>query len=81
MTLLNPGYQVVVPIPDIAKVPLAYPVAGRDREFAEFLSQWIRLKKDLGEFKMIYDHWILGVGAEEKKPRWSVIRNVLKWVE
>lgn len=24
--------------------------------------------------------WILGLDAEEKKPRWSVIRNVFNWV-
>ena len=29
----------------------------------------------------LYDRWILGKDAEQKEPRWSVIRNVLHWVD
>lgn len=80
-TLLYPKFQPVVPVPDVAKIPMAYPVAGRDREFAEFLSQWIKLKKNSIEYPMLYNHWILGQDAVPKQPRWSIIRDVLKWVE
>jgi ABC-type amino acid transport substrate-binding protein len=80
-TLLYPRFQAVVPIPDIYKIPVAYPVAGRDREFAEFLSQWITLKTQTRDYAELYDHWILGLSAVPKQPRWSVIRDVLKWVE
>ena len=80
-TLIYPKYKVVVPRPDIAKTPIAYPVAGRDREFADFLSQWIVLKKNSLQYQMLYDHWILGRDAVPKQLRWSVIRNVLKWVD
>lgn len=81
ITLMHPKYQAVVPLPDIARVPLAYPVAGRDREFADFLSQWIILKKGGLKFPQIYDHWILGKDAVPEYPRWSIIRDVLKWVK
>ena len=80
-TLLYPHFQVVVPVPDIVKIPLAYPVGGGDKAFAEFVSQWILLKKNGLEYPKLYDHWILGHGAEPKQPRWSVVRNVFKWVE
>jgi len=80
-TLLYPKFQPVVPVPVVAKLPLAYPVAGSDREFADFLSQWIKLKKSGKDFPMLYNHWILGKDAVPKKPRWSIIRDVLKWVE
>jgi Na+/H+-dicarboxylate symporter/ABC-type amino acid transport substrate-binding protein len=81
-TLIYPAYTVVVPKPDIIKIPLAYPVAGKDDEMADFLSRWIELnQKSQLDFKRFYDHWILGLDAEEKKPRWSVIRDVLHWVE
>ncbi|MFC1828837.1 cation:dicarboxylate symporter family transporter [Thermodesulfobacteriota bacterium] len=80
-SLMYPRFQPVVPVPDVAKLPVAYPVAGGDREFADFMSQWIQLKKSGLEFDMLYDYWILGQDAEPKQPRWSVIRNVLKWVE
>jgi ABC-type amino acid transport substrate-binding protein len=81
LTLLYPEFAVVVPVPDVAKVPLAYAVAGRDREFADFLSQWITLKKNSLDFPMLYDHWILGRDAEPTHPRWSILRDVLGWVE
>lgn len=80
-TLLYPKFQPVVPVPVVAKLPLAYPVAGGDRKFADFLSQWIKLKKSGMEFQMLYNHWILGQDAEPRQPRWSIIRDVLKWVE
>jgi Na+/H+-dicarboxylate symporter len=81
-TLIYPAFEVAVPKPDIIGIPLAYPVAGKDDEMADFLSHWIDLnRKSQLDFKRFYDHWILGVDAEEKKPRWSVIRNVLHWVE
>ena len=30
---------------------------------------------------VLYDYWILGIGAEPVQPRWSVIRNVLHWID
>ena len=72
---------MVAPVPDVAKAPLAYPVAGGDKEFADFLSQWIMLKQDGLEYPAIYNHWILGQDAVPKQPRWSIIRDMLHWVE
>jgi Na+/H+-dicarboxylate symporter/ABC-type amino acid transport substrate-binding protein len=80
-TLLFPKFQVVVPVPDVAKTPLAYPVAGGDKEFADFLSQWIMLKQEGLEYSKLYSHWILGQDAVPKQPRWSIIRDVLGWVK
>jgi ABC-type amino acid transport substrate-binding protein len=80
-TLRYPKYKVVVPKPHISKIPMAYPVSNDDREFADFLSQWITLKKNSLESRRLYDHWILGVDAEPRHPRWSVIRNLLGWVK
>jgi Na+/H+-dicarboxylate symporter/ABC-type amino acid transport substrate-binding protein len=81
-TLIYPQYAVVVPQPDIVQWPLAYPVAGRDDEMADFVNHWIDLKKKQRlAFDKFYEHWILGLDAEEQKPRWSVIRNVLHWVD
>jgi Na+/H+-dicarboxylate symporter len=80
-TLRYPRFKVVVPKPDVSRIPVAYPVAGRDREFADFLSQWINMKKNSLEYTTLYDHWILGLDAEPKHPRWSIIRDVLGWVK
>ncbi len=78
-TLLYPQFKVVVPRPGIGKIPLAYPVSNRDRQFADFISQWIVLKQSIGQFDTLYNHWILGKDAERKTPRWSILRDVLGW--
>ena len=81
LTLLYPKYTVVVPEPGIVKIPLAFPVARRDQDWASFLNTWIELKRRDGTIDALYDHWILGKQAAKRQPRWSVIRNVLHWVE
>lgn len=80
-TLLYPGYDVVVPKPVPMVVPLGYAAAHGDTEMADFLSHWIDLKKKDRTIEKLYNYWILGQGALEKKVRWSIIRNVLHWVE
>ena len=79
-TLLYPAFSVAVPHPLAIRFPLAYPVARRDLEFARFLGIWIDLQRKNGTIQALYDHWILGRDARPKQPRWSVIRNVLHWV-
>jgi ABC-type amino acid transport substrate-binding protein len=80
LTLLNPKYTVVVPEPGIVKIPLAYPVARRDPSWTYFLNTWIELKRRDGTIDALYGHWILGKQTSKRRPRWSIIRNVLHWV-
>jgi Na+/H+-dicarboxylate symporter/ABC-type amino acid transport substrate-binding protein len=80
-TLLYPNFQVVVPEPSRVAQPLGFPVGSGDQELVSFLNRWIDLKKKSGAMQAIYDHWILGEGAEETGPRWSILRDVLHWVE
>jgi Na+/H+-dicarboxylate symporter len=81
LTLLYPAYSVAVPHPLELRIPLAYPVARRDMEFARFLGTWIDLKRKDGTIGKLYDHWILGKAASAPKPHWSVLRDVLHWVD
>ena len=78
-TLLDPKVPAGVIKPETHKIHLAYPIAKGDRELEDMINKWIYLEKDSPSFKKRYDYWIMGVGAEEKKPRWSVLRNVLGW--
>jgi Na+/H+-dicarboxylate symporter len=80
-TLLYPDYQPVVPKPNVVRLPRAYPIAGNDPDMANFISQWIELRNRTPYYQTLFQYWILGQGAVEKKPRWSIIRNVLGWVE
>jgi Na+/H+-dicarboxylate symporter/ABC-type amino acid transport substrate-binding protein len=79
-SLFYPAFSVAVPHPVIIKLPLAYPVARHDLEAARFLSNWIDLKQKDGTITALYDHWVLGRDARPRAPRWSVLRNVLHWV-
>jgi Na+/H+-dicarboxylate symporter/ABC-type amino acid transport substrate-binding protein len=80
-TLMFPQYSVVVPGPDPIHVPLAFPIGKRDERFASFINTWIALKRKDGTLDAAYKHWILGQDATQRQPRWSIVRNVLHWVE
>jgi Na+/H+-dicarboxylate symporter/ABC-type amino acid transport substrate-binding protein len=80
-TLMYPQYSVVVPGPDPIRVPLAYPIGKRDEQFASFINTWIELKRKDGTLEAVYKHWILGQNATAPKKRWSVVRDVLHWME
>jgi Na+/H+-dicarboxylate symporter len=80
-TLIYPSFSVVVPKPDVVRIPLAYPIAKNNPEWLEFLNNWILLKKENGTIDGYFNYWIYGQGAETKKKRWSIIKDVLHWVD
>jgi ABC-type amino acid transport substrate-binding protein len=81
-TLLYPSFQVVTPWSDDYTIPLVYPYSGgEDNEMDEFIDHWVLLKQHDGTTERAYEHWILGKGGENRGQRWSVIRNVLGWVD
>lgn len=80
-TLLHPEYAVVVPSDLQLRLPAGYAVAADQEELARFLSGWVTLNQANGWLDGLYDHWVLGVDAKPRQPRWSVIRDVLGWVE
>ena len=80
-TLLYPQFSVVVPEPGVLRIPLAYALSTHDQEFGTFINTWIQLKRRDGTIDDLYQYWILGRNAAPRRPRWSVIRNVLHWVE
>jgi ABC-type amino acid transport substrate-binding protein len=79
-SLLYPEYTVVVTQPPIA-LPVSYAMARGDRELVDYVNALVELKKGDGTFKKLYNYWVLGQFAADKQPRWSVIRNVLHWVD
>ena len=80
-SLLYPAYTVAIPQPDVLTGPLGYAVARGNQELVNFLDIWIDLKKQDRTIDDLYDYWILGKNAIQEPPRWSIIRNVLGWVE
>lgn len=80
-SLLHPEYTVVVPQPDPVKVPSAFGLALNAGELVDAVNEWVVFAANEGMIQRAYDYWILGQGAGEKRPRWSILRDVLGWVE
>jgi Na+/H+-dicarboxylate symporter/ABC-type amino acid transport substrate-binding protein len=78
LTLLYPAFSAAVPNPLEIRLPLAYPVGRHDLEMTRYLTTWIDLRRKDGTIKAFYDHWILGRDVTSRKPRWSILRNVLQ---
>lgn len=79
-TLIYPGYQIVIPESVDTVQPVGYPIPKGDLDLLNFINGWLEFKKKDKTIDRLYNYWILGIGAEERGPRWSVIRDVLHWV-
>jgi ABC-type amino acid transport substrate-binding protein len=77
-TLLHPEYSVVVPKPQLRKLPLAYVIAGRDAALATVVDTWIDLKRKDGTVDQLFAYWIQGRNAVPHHRRWSILDDVLK---
>jgi Na+/H+-dicarboxylate symporter/ABC-type amino acid transport substrate-binding protein len=80
-SLLYPSFTVAIPNPDRLNAPVALAVARGDTELRAFLDTWLLLKREDGTLDQLREHWILGRNDGRRGPRWSVIRDVLHWVE
>ena len=81
-SIMYPRFQVVTPLPRPVRVPLVLPYsADADPKMDEFIDNWVMLRQNDGSLEDMFDYWILGEGTEVREPRWSIIRNVLGWVE
>ena len=76
-TLLYPEYSVVVPQPVLYKAPAGIAVSRASADLAEFINNWLVIQQASGGVQRAYDYWVLGRGAEQKKPRWSILRDVI----
>lgn len=79
-TIIYPEFSVIVPQPGIVKIPMAYPITNNDN-WVLFVNTFLELKQKDGTIANLFSHYIEGKGADIKEPRWSVIKDVLHWVE
>ena len=63
------------------RLPAAYAVPKGDIEMMQFVSNWIDLKRKDGTVDSLYEYWMRGGAVKVKSQRWSVVRDVLGWVE
>jgi Na+/H+-dicarboxylate symporter len=80
-TLLHPEYTVVVPQPDPVRIPSAFGMPLAVGNLADAVNEWVVFAANEGMVDRAYEYWILGRGAHPRTPRWSIIRDVLGWVD
>ena len=79
--MLRPQFSVVIPEGITIRVPIVFAVRTAP-ELERLVDTWVRLKQDDGTVADLYDHWILGKKAGKKVTRrWSVVHDVLGWLE
>jgi hypothetical protein len=71
----------VVPQPDPVRVPTAFGMARTPGELADVVNEWIVFAENAGLVQRSYDYWVLGQGARPTERRWSILRDVLGWVD
>lgn len=80
-TLVYPKFNVVVPKPRTVRAPMALGLPLQADRLYAFVDTWLELQRESGVIGELHDYWILGEGAQSDEPRWSVIRDVLHWVD
>lgn len=80
-TMMHPHYQVVVPTRRRVGMPLVYATPFKDEPLAEFVDFWVTVQRSTGRVSELADYWIRGEGTESRRPRWSILRDVLHWVD
>ena len=80
-TLVYPRFTAVIPRPGSVSIPIVMALPNADETFTRLIDTWIQTSIALNVMEQAYQHWILGRETVEHQPRWSVIRDVLHWVE
>lgn len=79
-TIRYPEFNLVTPSPTLF-VPLGFAVSKGDTELLAYLESWLLSAKANGTIDQLYRYWMLGEINKSRAPRWSVIRDVLGWIE
>ena len=77
----HPRYGVARAERGAIRLPAAYAVPKGDVQMMEFVSNWIELKRKDGTVDALYEYWMMGGASKPRGPRWSVIRDVLGWID
>jgi Na+/H+-dicarboxylate symporter len=80
-TLLYPEYTIIALPGQRHQVLLVLGLTEHDAKLEDYLNNWIRISRLNGTIDELKDHWIYGRTAVKERPRWSVLRDVLHWVE
>jgi len=63
-------------------IPVSYAVARGNTELLEAVNARLLVEQSRGTVGSLYDYWMLGGATKTEGPaRWSIIRDVLGWVD
>ncbi len=81
--LCHRNFRILFYAPPLGFDSLAYAIRSDSQRFLHYLNQWLELKKSEGFTEKQYNLWVKGKTeiAAPVEPRWSIIRNVLHWVD
>jgi Na+/H+-dicarboxylate symporter/ABC-type amino acid transport substrate-binding protein len=79
-TIRYPHFMVVTPTPTL-HVALGYAVGKGNTDLLTYLDTWLLTAKTDGTIDTLYRYWMLGEVKKTQPPRWSIIRNVLHWID
>jgi Na+/H+-dicarboxylate symporter/ABC-type amino acid transport substrate-binding protein len=79
-TLRHPEFSLVAPAPTFY-IPSGYAVAHGNTDLLVYLDAWLLNAKVDGTVDELYRYWMLGQVKQTQPPRWSLIRNVLGWID
>jgi len=77
--MLYPGYSSIIAKGLKLTAPIGFSLPKAQPDFTRYINTWLNFKEENAYLQKSYDHWILGIDPESRKPRWSVVRNVLGW--
>ena len=80
-TLMYPSFAAVVPKGLDARVPVAFAVPAAQGAFRSYVNAWLEVNIKTGMVEVLYRHWVLGDDVTGRPPRWSILRDVLHWVD
>ena len=70
-----------MPTPSTVRLPIVAALPRNDPAFRLYVNDWLQLAESTGQLDEAYQRWILGRETPAREPRWSVIRDVLGWVD
>lgn len=79
--LTNPSFTTLTFHGLLGKKYFAYPLKKESELFLHFINEWLVLKQEQGFAHRQRQYWFLGKEYDPGLKRWSVIRDVLHWVE
>jgi len=79
--LTNPTYTTLTYQGEMGKKYFAYPMKRNAEQLVHFINEWLVLKQEQGFAYRQRQYWFLGKEYNPEVKRWSVLRDVLHWVE